>query len=91
VFYLDLNVPSTPYGVEPIDSLQVLFDEWLGIHVDVTDPEKEDAFRIYPNPAWEYIVVSRQSLVVSHQSTINSTIRIINSSGQVIKRMHLTD
>lgn len=26
--YLDLNVPETPFGVEPIDELQELYDEW---------------------------------------------------------------
>jgi uncharacterized Ntn-hydrolase superfamily protein len=27
-YYCDLDVPETPYGVEPIDELQELFDEW---------------------------------------------------------------
>lgn len=26
--YLDLNVPETPFGVEPIDVLQEMYDEW---------------------------------------------------------------
>jgi hypothetical protein len=56
-FYLDLNVPSTPYGVEPIDSLQVLFDEWLGIHVGVKDRSFADDYIIYPNPASDMLII----------------------------------
>ncbi len=68
VFYLDLNVPSTPYGVEPIDSLQVLFNEWQGIHVGEQELDQVASLKIYPNPAVDWIVVeSRQSAVVSLQ------------------------
>jgi len=28
-FYLDLNVPETPFGSEPIDALQSLYNAWL--------------------------------------------------------------
>jgi hypothetical protein len=31
-FYLDLNINSTPSGVDPIDELQELFDAWLVDH-----------------------------------------------------------
>jgi uncharacterized Ntn-hydrolase superfamily protein len=48
---LELNVAETPTGVEPIDSLQVLFDAWL-----VTNDEEPVGglaveFTISPNPA----------------------------------------
>ncbi len=50
-FYLDLNVPSTAFGVEPIDSLQVLFDEWL-VATDVDNPTQMGRkLQVYPNPA----------------------------------------
>ncbi len=29
-FYLDINIPSTPAGIDPIDSLQAIIDEWGG-------------------------------------------------------------
>ncbi len=94
VFYLDLNVPSTPYGVEPIDSLQVLFNEWQGIHVGVKELDQDARLKIYPNPAVDWIVVeSRQSPVGSLQSAVNpsplktSKIMIYNSMGQLVDRI----
>jgi len=35
--YLDLNIPFTAFGVEPIDELQNLFDEWLLTSVNETE------------------------------------------------------
>ena len=88
VFYLDLNVPSTPYGVEPIDSLQVLFDEWLGTVVGVEDRSFADDIRIYPNPArdWLYVksqqsAVSSQQLLYGTETTKTFTLTIYNSVG----------
>lgn len=48
--YLDLNVPETPFGVEPIDVLQQLYDEWK---IMVSVPEKRQAvsMKLFPNPA----------------------------------------
>ena len=48
--YLELNVLETPFGVEPIDSLQVLFDEWELVN-NVNDIDLGDKLRIYPNPS----------------------------------------
>lgn len=50
-FYCDLNVPSVPAGMEPIDSLQVLFDNWLGTIVGLKEFEPGLRPVIYPNPA----------------------------------------
>ncbi|MDP2235488.1 MAG: DUF1028 domain-containing protein [Bacteroidales bacterium] len=50
-FFLDLNVPQTPYGVEPIDSLQVLYDEWkMILGLDPSSKTDNDGWLIYPNP-----------------------------------------
>lgn len=46
--YLDLNVSSVPVGMEPIDSLQTQFNQWLQSTSTVT-PEK-NTVRVYPNP-----------------------------------------
>ena len=50
--FLDLNVPQTPYGVEPIDSLQQLYDNWKMITalLDHSDT-KNNSWHIYPNPS----------------------------------------
>jgi len=53
--WLDLNVPSTPTGQEPIDSLQTLFDEWKGPDTAVTFSEYgsiiSERCRVFPNPS----------------------------------------
>lgn len=47
--YLDIVVGSTPFGSEPIDALQDLFDEWLV--TNVSSLSKIDFIKVYPNPA----------------------------------------
>ena len=50
--YLDLNVNSAPIGVEPIDSLQVLYNMWV-TNVSNNSNEVPDRFILYqnyPNP-----------------------------------------
>jgi hypothetical protein len=49
-FWLDLNVPSLPAGMEPIDSLQRLFDAWKTA-VSVNDLSKAPMPRLFPNPS----------------------------------------
>lgn len=48
-FYLDLNVPSLPTGMEPIDSLQRLYDQWKAT-IASEEPGTPKA-RVFPNPA----------------------------------------
>jgi len=49
-FWLDLNVPSTPFGVEPIDSLQTLFDE-TGLFSNTSEIlDNQKVAAVYPNP-----------------------------------------
>lgn len=38
-FYLDISVPRTLFGVEPIDSVQALFDVWKRNNATSVDPE----------------------------------------------------
>ena len=51
-WWCDLLVPSTPYGVEPIDSLQVLFDSWF-VWTNTEDKPfvQPNRANVYPNPA----------------------------------------
>ncbi len=49
-YYLELNVKETPFGVEPIDSLQTLFDSWFVTNVDQVAINELD-LRVYPNPS----------------------------------------
>ena len=55
VLFLSLNVNNAPSGVDPIDSLQVVYDEWRGgiVAVQGTAQTGDNAFALYqnyPNP-----------------------------------------
>jgi uncharacterized Ntn-hydrolase superfamily protein len=63
-FYCDLNVPSLPAGMEPIDSLQTLFDAWLETVVGLDERHPESELLIYPNPASGYFIVDISQLAV---------------------------
>ncbi|MBV6441287.1 MAG: DUF1028 domain-containing protein [Haliscomenobacteraceae bacterium CHB4] len=52
--YLDLNVPSLPAGMEPIDSLQRLYDQWL---LSSAPELPEIKVQVFPNPAHGYITI----------------------------------
>jgi uncharacterized Ntn-hydrolase superfamily protein len=73
-FYCDLNVPSLPAGMEPIDSLQTLFNAWLETVVGLEEKQTEYELLIYPNPASDYFIVSSQRSAVSSQQSIRITI-----------------
>lgn len=77
--FLDLNVPSLPTGMEPIDSLQKLFDTWKAVTVqDITEP----SFKVYPNPCrggnfqvdWPYQENGALSIVSTTGQTIHTDI-----------------
>ncbi len=86
-FYCDLNVPSVPEGMEPIDSLQVLFDAWLGTTVRISEPPDESGIEIYPNPAAESITVSRQQVATGGNASKPVIISIYNRYGQVLHKV----
>lgn len=55
-WWCDLLVPSTPYGMEPIDSLQVLFDQWLIWTTSSSIPfVQPNRAKVYPNPASDMV------------------------------------
>ena len=57
VLCLDIRVISTPFqGIDPIDSLQHLYDNWL-LANDMTPPVEAPPFRIYPNPVKDQLFV----------------------------------
>jgi uncharacterized Ntn-hydrolase superfamily protein len=50
--YLDLVVPSTPFGVDPIDVLQEIVDEWGAcVNTSVTLNDLNNIIKCYPNPS----------------------------------------
>lgn len=76
-----LVVTSTPYGVEPIDSLQVLFDQWL-IWTNINERKLNEASisKVFPNPASQTFTIDIKPVYELNQATI----RIFNNRGQLI-------
>lgn len=86
-FYCDLNVPSLPAGMEPIDSLQTLFNAWLETIVGLQEHQSESELLIYPNPASSYFLVGQLDSWTIGQSTSTGrqiVITIHNALGQRI-------
>lgn len=57
---LRLNVAETATGVEPIDSLQVLFNDWI-----ITSAEElnvHSKINVFPNPAKDYLYIDNPQL-----------------------------
>lgn len=77
--YLELNVAETPTGVEPIDSLQALFDAWL---LTGTGEQAVDAprFHLFPNPA------NGQAWLLADAAgeAAGSTVRLYSLQGQIL-------
>jgi len=75
-YYLELHVPATPFGKEPIDSLQTLYNEFFG--TNSTDNLEVSELKIFPNPTdtdfqfqWDV-------------SNSKGTINLYNTQGQLI-------
>ena len=85
--YLDLNVPQTPYGVEPIDSLQVLYDQWKMITgIKLNNDASFGNWQLFPNPAGDFLIISGLTSIHEIRS-----IRILNVAGKLIRSLNNLD
>lgn len=68
--FLFLNILEMPFGEEPIDSLQNLFNEWVKTTNTKDDHDHEDSelIKVYPNPVVNMLEVSLDNSV--HFDTI---------------------
>ncbi|GGG08451.1 hypothetical protein GCM10011344_06260 [Dokdonia pacifica] len=73
---LELNIEEVPFGQEPIDSLQILYDNALSIQ----DNTLKNNVKVFPNP------VSDQFQVVLPPTTFIAKLEVFDLSG---KRVHL--
>lgn len=80
--YLDIGMLEMPFGEEPIDSLQTLFDEWnLSNNIDEID--QESLINIYPNPTQDFISINTNVGVVFNK------VIIYNAQGQKLIQENL--
>jgi len=87
-FWCDLLVPSVPYGVEPIDSLQVLFDEWL-IWTSVKGEKFVQPNRAYlfPTPANSEIRFEIPKIADIQQLSL----QLLSMNGELMTEIHYKD
>jgi uncharacterized Ntn-hydrolase superfamily protein len=79
-FYLDLTVNTFPGTHDPIDSLQVLFDNWGGCNQTfVQSINKKSYAKVYPNP-------NTNNMTVDFNNTASS-IGIFDSNGKQVKEI----
>lgn len=81
--WMDLIVPEVPAGVEPIDSLQSLFDQFK-LQASLT-PLIEEGYSVYPNPADHHLIIRRQQRFKE-----GSTLEIFNAQGKQVLQQKLT-
>ncbi|MBE0640100.1 MAG: DUF1028 domain-containing protein [Bacteroidales bacterium] len=83
-FWCHLVVPSTPYGVEPIDVLQELFDEWL-VWTKLNDEPyvQPNKATFYPNPAASQITIT----IKRAESLDPVVVNIYSTTGQVMDEL----
>jgi uncharacterized Ntn-hydrolase superfamily protein len=78
--YLDLNVPSAFPGIDPIDSLQTLLDNWGGCLGSGIGSNKETGnINIFPNPAESTIVFN-----ISKYGLYSGDLDIFNNLGLTV-------
>ena len=57
-FFLDINVNTYPFPKEPIDSLQVLFDQWGGCTASyISNPSTKKGIKMFPNPVSNMVML----------------------------------
>ncbi len=76
--YLRLVVPTQPIGIEPIDIMQDLYNDFLSIN----EYDLKSKIKLYPNPALD-------ELIVSFNSTLSLTrMEVIDLSGKRIAQFY---
>ncbi|MEM6696881.1 MAG: DUF1028 domain-containing protein [Bacteroidota bacterium] len=85
-FWLEIDVASTPFGVEPIDVLQERYDEWKST-VNTSKLTKSIS-KIYPNPVDGQLFIqlegewSNQQLEIAVYNNVGQQIYTVNSRGK---------
>lgn len=82
--YLDLNIPFTAFGVEPIDELQNLFNDWLLTSV-TEEGTLSNTIRVFPNPATTLIEIDLGGVSANDQTYLE----IYAVTGKLVKREQL--
>lgn len=75
-------------GIEPIDSLQVLFDAQKSCITTGVNETIEPVWKIYPNPAGEYIIIDSYKGSPGFRP---ARYRLFDTQGRILRRGRITD
>ncbi len=82
--YLQFNLPKVDDGVDPIDSLQVLIDQWGGCNsTGIIESKATESILVYPNPADD--VVNFQ--LAENIFVKDARLLIYNANGQKVAEL----
>jgi len=82
--YLDFNIPIAAEGVDPIDSLQSLIDEWGGcVAIGIAEPQQKTVVKLFPNPV-------SGTLTMVFEEPLSGELMISNQLGQTVMREKLS-
>ncbi len=82
--YLDKRVNTYPNHIDPIDSLQVLFNNWGGCLVtSVSSLPGKFTIKSFPNPVSEVVTIVTNNF--------SGTIKLVNPLGEIIKTIQVTN
>lgn len=80
--WMDLNVPETPFGAEPIDALQDLFDEFK--QTSSLSGVKAPKIKVSPNPVNDRLKVS-----ISGGEDVISHLQLWNLQGEMVRTLSM--
>ncbi|MCF6170066.1 MAG: DUF1028 domain-containing protein [Bacteroidales bacterium] len=79
--YLDLLVPKVLEGVDPIDSLQTLVDQWGGCTTTgIPEAADKTCLRVYPNPAAGQVHFELDAV----QLNVRTVLVVFDARGQLV-------
>lgn len=84
--YLDLEVPATPVGEEPIDELQALYDDWRLVNSTGTNNQVY-SIKVFPNPAESFFQLQLDG-ITSKKPFI---LQIYNQQGKVVLQQEILE
>lgn len=84
-YHLDIVVPFTPLGVEPIDILQAEFNEWLNpTNLPELTLSKQTTVHIHPNPITDETIFEIQN----PNTTTPYIVQIFDASGRQVHKFY---
>lgn len=76
---IDINIGATPFGIDPIDDLQIAYDDLVSSNSNIAFNKSN--IRIYPNPT------SESKIMIELDNPDIEKVQISNSIGEIIQEI----